>query len=583
MSRDNIEQYFDLGSYHREVSTSSKSAQLWFDRGLIWSYGFNHEEATECFERAIKEDAECILAYWGIAYSLGPNYNKPWEIFDKDELGRNLSRARDAVQAAKEKAKVSNSTPIERALVRAIQFRYQEGSTADRSQWNKDYAKGMEEVYQQFPDDLDVVVLYADALMNLTPWSLWNLDSNEPTDGSKTFEAKAALDRAMAQDGGSTHPGLLHLYIHLMEMSPTPELALPAADCLRGLVPDAGHLHHMPTHLDVLCGDYRRVIASNSDAIGADERWLAREGALNFYSLYRCHNYHFRIYGAIFAGQFKFALDTCSRLEASLPDELLRKESPPMADWLESFLSMRLHVFIRFGRWSDIIDLPPPKDQNLYCVTTATTHYAKGVAFAAMGKVEEGETMQGLFQEAFKNVPPSRTLFNNTCTDILAVAGAMLEGELDYRRGNIQSGFEHLRRAIKLSDDLPYDEPWGMMQPPRHAYGALLLEQGLAEEAASVYTADLGLDDTLPRALEHPNNVWALHGLHECLMRLDRKNEANFVKSNWHLPLLLRMSRSHPLASAARMLERACTRLKLSKFVYKTTWSQVHQCSFFTT
>ncbi|KAF2480830.1 TPR domain protein [Neohortaea acidophila] len=524
------EDYFDLGRYTRRVSTANPAAQKWFDRGLVWSYAFNHEEATVCFEKAIAEDPHCLLAYWGVAYTVGPNYNKPWEVFDADEVERNLSKAVEAVQTAKKHESGSNGTPVEVALLDAVQWRYQPNAGTDRSQWNQDYARAMAEVYEQFSDDLDVAALYADSLMNLTPWGLWDLRTGKPAEGARTLEARGILERAIAQNGGHEHPGLLHLYIHLMEMSSAPELALPAADSLRGLVPDGGHLQHMPTHLDVLCGDYRRVIASNADAIRADERWLARAGALNFYSLYRSHNYHFRIYGAMFAGQYGIALQTARMLEASLPPDLLRIESPPMADWLEGFFPMRFHVLVRFGKWNDILALPLPQDEVLYATTTAMTHYAKGIALSALNRVQEAEEQRALFRAAAQAVPASRTVFNNTCTDILAVGSAMLDGELEYRRGNHDLAFQHLRHAIHLSDNLPYDEPWGWMQPPRHAYGALLLEQGRVKEAAGVYTADLGLDDTLPRALQHPNNVWALHGLHECLGKLGREGEARIVK-----------------------------------------------------
>lgn len=237
----------------------------------------------------------------------------------------------------------------------------------------------------------------------------------------------------------------------------------------------------------------------------------------------------------MFAGQSKIALDTAAELESSLPEELLRVESPPMADWLEGFIPMKMHALVRFGYWKEILDLPIPKDQQLYCTTTAMTHYAKGVALSALGKVDEAEKERSLFREAAGRVPASRTVFNNTCNDILAVGGAMLDGELEYRRGQIDLAFEHLRKAIELSDNLPYDEPWGWMQPPRHAYGALLLEQGRIEDATGVYTADLGFDDTLPRALQHPNNVWALHGLHECLLKLNRLGEARIVKKQLDL------------------------------------------------
>jgi tetratricopeptide (TPR) repeat protein len=526
---DAAEAYFDLGALHRPVTTKSKESQLWFNRGLVWSYGFNHEEAAECFNKAIAIDPDCAMAYWGLAYALGPNYNKPWEFFDGQELESVVSRTHTAVEQAK--IATGNTTPVEKALIHALEFRYPRGQPVDDcSIWNPPYAEAMREVYDSFPDDLDVAALYVDSLMNLTPWHLWDLSTGQPTPGSRTIEAKSILDRTLALRGGPDHPGLLHLYIHLMEMSPHPEVAMPIADRLRGLVPDAGHLQHMPSHLDILCGDYRRAIASNTDAVQADKRYLARAGPLNFYTLYRCHDLHFRVYAAMFAGQSKIALETVDWLEATLPEELLRVPSPPMADWLEAFHGMRVHVLIRFGIWQQILDLPLPDDQDLYCVTTALLHYAKGVAYAATGKVHEAEKERELLAAATGRVKSSRTLFNNTCLDILAIAKEMLNGELTYRLGKFDEAFAHLEQAITLNDALPYDEPWGWMQPPRHAYGALLLEQNHVERAAAVYRADLGFDDTLPRAMRHPNNVWALHGYHECLKRLGRHAEAGIVK-----------------------------------------------------
>ncbi|KAJ8103635.1 hypothetical protein POJ06DRAFT_217144 [Lipomyces tetrasporus] len=524
-----LDDYYDLGSFHRSLSTCSDIAQSWFDRGLIWTYAFNHEEAAECFEKAVASDPSCAMAYWGLAYCLGPNYNKPWSCFDNNDLNITLNRAYHAARLAQANAR--NVTPVEQALIKAVQFRYPQERPADNcSMWNKLYADAMEIVYQEFPADLDVATLYADALMNLTPWQLWDLRSGQPAQGARTLEVKKVLERALTQENALQHPGLLHMYIHLMEMSGSPETALPMADHLRGLVPDGGHLQHMPTHLDVLCGEYRRAIASNSDAIRADEKFLAKVGPLNFYTLYRSHDYHFRIYAAMFAGQSKVALDTVEKLEASIPESLLRIESPPMADWLEGFLSMRAHVLIRFGRWEDILNLSLPHDQDLYCMTTAIIHYAKGVAFAATGRVQEADEECGHFYNAVQRVRPTRALFNNKCLDILAIAEVTLHGELEYRRGNIDSAFKYLRKSILLEDVLPYDEPWGWMQPARHAYGALLVEQGHFEQAAEVYSADLGIDDTLPRALQHPNNLWALHGYHECLVRLGCTAEARIVK-----------------------------------------------------
>ncbi|PWI13309.1 hypothetical protein DI272_03555 [Streptomyces sp. Act143] len=532
-------EYYDLGSHGRPVTTSSPEAQRWFDRGLVWTYAFHHEEAVACFEAAAAADPDCAMAHWGIAYALGPHYNKPWEFFDGDDLARTVERTHAAVERAHEKARTA-ATPVERSLIGALRARYPRASpVADCAVWNAPYADSMRAVHELAPDDADIAALYADALLNLTPWRLWNLRTGEPAEGARTLEAKAVLDRVLASDAGKRHPGVLHLYIHLMEMSPTPETALPVADRLRGLVPDAGHLQHMPSHLDVLCGDYRRVVADNSAAVAADEKYRARAGAMNFYTLYRSHNYHFKIYGAMFLGQSRVALETAAQLEASVPEELLRVQSPPMADWLEGFLAMRVHVLIRFGRWADLLELPLPADPRLYCVTTAMLHYARGVALSALGRIPAAEAERALFQEAVTRVPESRMLFNNTCADVLAVAAAMLDGELAYRKGDFDAAFAALERSVELDDNLPYDEPWGWMQPTRHAYGALLLEQGRVAEAEAVYRADLGLDDTLPRAVQHPGNVWALHGFHECLVRLGRAGEARIVAQQLKIAVAL--------------------------------------------
>ncbi|KAI0508813.1 TPR domain protein [Xylaria bambusicola] len=524
--------YYDLGSYRRSISASNAEALEWFNRGLIWSYAFNHEESAKCFERAIQSDNNCCMAYWGLAYTLGPNYNKPWEFFDATELEATVQQTHRAVEQAESLAAIHNVSAVEKAIVKALRSRYpREHAVEDCSIWNQNYADAMGEVYKQFNNDLDVAALYSDALMNLTPWQLWDLKTGEPATGAHTLEAKAVIERAMSLDGGSRHPGLLHLYIHLMEMSSTPEAALEAANTLRDLVPHAGHLNHMPTHIDVLVGDYQAAIDSNQKAILADEVFFAREDPLKFYTLYRMHDYHFRIYAAMFAGQSIVTLDTVARLEAALPEELLRIESPPMADWLEGFLAMRVHALIRFGRWDELVSLALPNDATLYCVTTAMVHYAKGVALAATNRVEEAEQERELFSKAYKAVPASRMLFNNKCVDILQVAEAMLDGELEYRRGNHESAFAHLRNANKLSYALPYDEPWGWMQPPSHALGALLAEQGRYSDALEIYEEDLGYGGSLPRALQHPNNVWSLHGYHECLTKLGNLEKAAAIKA----------------------------------------------------
>ena len=525
---------FDLGAYGRPASTASPAAQAWFDRGLVWSYGFNHEEAVRCFERAVADDPGLALAHWGIAYAAGPNYNKDWDAFDAVDLRASLRLAHEAVTRARELA--VDAAPVERDLIEALAARFPAAEPPDDfAAWKTGYADAMEAVHARHPDDLDVAALYADAMMNLTAWQLWEVASGEPAEGARTLEIQRVLEAAMALPGGSTHPGVLHLYVHLMEMSAHPERALGAADTLRTLVPGAGHLLHMPTHIDVLCGDYARVVASNTAAIAADDAYAEHAGDVGFYQLYRAHDHHFRIYGAMFAAQQQVALEASGALEAMLTEELLRIEVPPMADWLEGFVPMRLHVLVRFGRWDELIATPLPADPELYCTTTAMTHYARGVALAATGQVAEAGAERERFAAAVGRVPESRYLFNNTCRDILAVAGAMLDGELAYREGRYEDAFAELRRAIELDDTLPYDEPWGWMQPTRHAYGALLLEQDEVELAEAVYAADLGLDATLGRACQHPGNVWSLHGYHECLTRLGKDDAARIVAQQLEL------------------------------------------------
>ncbi len=333
------------------------------------------------------------------------------------------------------------------------------------------------------------------------------------------------------------HPGLLHLYVHLMEMSPFPQRALRAGDRLRDLVPDAGHLIHMPTHIDVLCGHYRDVLVYNQKAIVADRKFLAREGAMNVYALYRTHDYHFAVYGAMFLGQYGPAMAAAQELIDTTPEALLRIPSPPMADFVEGYLPMKQHVLVRFGKWHEIIAQELPRDRELYCSTTAMMLYAQAVAHSALGHIAEAEAARAAFIEAKLRVPESRRVHNNTVQDLLAVAEAMLDGEIEYRRGNYEVAFAHLRRSVELDDALPYDEPWGWMQPTRHALGALLLEQGRVAEAEAIYRSDLGLDGKLSRACQHPDNLWSLHGLHECLTRRGETVEAALIKQRLDLAL----------------------------------------------
>ncbi len=515
--------YYDIDNHDRRVTTASDSAQLWFNRGLVWCFAYFHEEAIACFEKAIAADPGCAMAHWGRAYALGPNYNMPWERRDETMQKDSLAAAFEAIQSAQ--SGVDNASAPERALIKALALRFPQSQPADLATmngWNDDFAKAMEQVHQSYPDDLDVCTLYAEALMNLTPWAMWDQSTGEPANGAETRKAQKVLEDAMANHPAAMrHPGLLHLYVHLMEMSPTPEKALKAGDMLRDLVPDAGHLIHMPTHIDIQCGHYENVLAWNRRAIVADRKARDRMGVFNIYTGYRIHNHHFAAYGAMFLGQFQPAWEAARELASDIPEELLRIPSPPFADFYESYLSVWVHVLIRFGKWNQIIDEPLPDDTALYANLTATLHYAKGVAHAALGDVESANDEREAFRKARAAVPDARRMHNVLCSEQFAVAEAMLDGEIEYRRANYDLAFQRLRDAIALEDALPYDEPWGWMQPVRHALGALLLEQGHVVEAEAVYREDLGLGGALNRAQIHPDNVWSLRGLHTCLAQKD--------------------------------------------------------------
>ncbi|HET7410233.1 MAG TPA: tetratricopeptide repeat protein [Paracoccaceae bacterium] len=532
-----VADYYDLGSFGRKITTASADAQLWFDRGLNWTYAYNHGEAIACFQRAAEADPACAMAGWGIAYAAGPNYNLPWHLYDPAGRAQALETAHDAMQEAL--ARAVGLTPVERLLIEALRARYpQREPVEDMMPWNAAYTAAMREVWRAHPEDLEVITVFAEAIMNETPWQMWDLKTGLPREGAGTDEAQAVLEGAMHDLAQAwDHPGLLHLYVHLMEMSPFPQKAMRAADRLREMMPDAGHLIHMPTHIDVLCGEYRDVVHYNQKAIAADRKYLARAGAVNVYTMYRTHDYHFAIYGAMFLGQYSAAMAAAEELIEVTPEDALRIPSPPMADFLEGYLPMKQHVLVRFGRWQEIVDEELPEDPELYCSTTAIMLYARVVALSNLGRTAEAEAALAEFRAARARVPESRRVHNNTVVDLLAIAEEMALGELEYRKGDIEKAFDHLRRSVELDDALPYDEPWGWMQPTRHALGALLLEQGRIEEAEAIYRSDLGYDGKLSRACQHPDNVWALHGLHECLARRGETVERPLVRQRLDLAL----------------------------------------------
>ncbi len=488
--------YYDIGTVHRTVTTDSADAQMWFDRGLALSFGFNHEEAVLCFERAAEADSGCSMAYWGKAYALGPNYNSPApDAASCDAAVEALARAR---------AVLDDETPSEQALIDALSQRFSSSAPDDRHALDVAYADAMRAALARFPDDADVCALTGEALMQLRPWGLW---SPEGEAAPETPEIRRVLEAGLER--WPDHPALCHLYIHAMEAGPDVALAIPAARRLEGLTPGLGHLVHMPSHAYVWTGHYDDVVRTNIEAVEVDDVFADARGRENGYTAYRIHNYHFVAYGAMWEGRRDLALEYALAIRDEIPPDLLAA----VPDLYDVFYATHYHVMVRFGMWDELLAEPEPE----LLATRAVWLYSRGVALAALGRVDEAEREQAAFRAARAQVPATRILFNNPVDEVLSVADAFLEGEIEYRKGNHDAAFASLRTAVELDDRLNYDEPWGWMEPTRHALGALLTEQGRFEEAIAVYHADLE---------RYPENGWALHGLAECLEATGASAEA---------------------------------------------------------
>lgn len=486
----------DLAGFHSAVTTTSPEAQQYFDQGLTLYYGFNHDAAISSFRACANLDSLCAMAWWGQAISAGPNINNPF-------MDSTAARAaHDAVSRAV--ALSGGASDVERALITALAERYTWPPPEERGRLDEAYAAAMRDVRMRFPDNPDVLALFADAMMNLRPWDLWT-PAGEPQPG--TPEIVEALERALA--AVPDHPGACHFMVHTMEASPDPGRALPAADVLRTRIPGAGHLVHMPSHIDIRIGEYNNAVIANQKAILADTAWLSQPG---FYAFYRAHNYHFLAYAAMFEGRRALALQAARDMVEGIPLELVRS----YIDVLDGFMAVPYHVMVRFGMWEEILDEPRPPDDLL--ATRAVAHYARTVALASLGRVEESARELDSLKTLAASVPGTRTIGNNPVRTVLDVGLPMAEGELEYRRGRHAEAFRLLRTAVERDDALRYDEPWGWMMPVRHSLGALLLEQRELREAEEVYRADLR---------RHPGNGWALHGLAELLRRTGRFREAD--------------------------------------------------------
>ena len=517
-------QDFDLGRYSRPITTRSAEAQRWFDVGLNWCYGFNHDEGFRAFERAVQADPGCAMAHWGAAYAAGPFYNLTWKEHGAAEADRAAKTGYEGIGRARANAEAA--APVERDLIEALACRFQQPGRVSRSafdHWDDAYAAAMRRVYARFPDDHDVMALLVEALMMRTVRRLWDLKTGAPAPNSDVLEALAVCERSIAMTdaaGDDPHPAIIHLHIHLMEMSTQPERAMRSADRLGTLCPDSGHMNHMPAHIYVLCGAYEKAKLASQRAVRANDLYLAQLAAPTYYLLGCCHDLHLMMFTCMFLGQAAPALWAADKVRSLVTREVVSlPDRPKLTQTVEGYHAMRAHVLVRFGLWQAIIDEPMVDEPELYVLTVAMQHYAKGVAHATLGHRHEALRERERFHRLAAGIPAERRFLSNPTQASLAVGTALLDGEIAYHAGEYAAAYAHLRQAVRLDDDLSYTEPWAWMHPPRHALAALLLDQGHLAEAEAVYRDDLGLSGTVQRCAHHPNNVWALHGLAECLRR----------------------------------------------------------------
>jgi tetratricopeptide (TPR) repeat protein len=497
----------DLGDHHHAIATKSPEAQQFFDQGLILLYGFNHDEAARYFRRATELDPASPMPWWGLALSIGPNYNDT-------AVDENRAKATyEAVQNALRRA--TNGTAIEQDYVRAIARRY---ATPDpKADWKKmhlDYSNAMRELVAKYPDDLDAAVLFAESLMMLRPWQLWSLDG-QPAPG--TLELVAVLESVLKRH--PDHPGANHFYIHAVEASPNLERAIPSAMRLMTLVPGAGHLVHMPGHIFLQTGDYELAAKTNVNAAAVDKAFVQRTGATGVYPLmYWTHNIHFIAYARAQQGRYEEAKQAALEMVQNVGDADLEMQM------LEGFLLYPLMVDLRFQRWDEILKTPAPRAERK--LLGAFWQFARAMALAGQGKLQDAVAEQKQF-EALRTAIPAESLYliNNKAADLLALAAATLEAQLAWTRGDREKSIQEWRRAVELESTLQYDEPPPWFYPVRESLGAALLRNGQAKEAEAVFRAAME---------KRPRDGRLLFGLWQSLLAQKRNNDAVLVEQQFH-------------------------------------------------
>ena len=500
--------YPELGTYHYAVSTTSAEAQQYFDQGMRLSYGFNHAEGIRAFEHAAMLDPQCAMCYWGMAYALGPNINAPIT----------PEAAKAAWEAIGQAKRASRATEKERAFIDALATRYTADPTADRVPLDKAYAAAMRALAARYPDDTEAATLYAQSLMDTSPWNYWDHDG-KPREF--TNDVLAALESVLQRQ--PDHIGAIHLYIHAVEASPDPKRAEPYADRLAALAPGAGHLVHMPGHIYLRTGRYHDASLANDNAVKADLAYLQANrvaGNMTYEIGYVPHNFHFFVTSASLEGRRADSLKAAGEVRAKMHAEMLH--DPAMGGMVQHMTMTPLYTKVWFGMWDDVLAEPAPPEGLPFM--TAMWQAARGLALVGLGRADEADAALAAVARAAEDPALANTSISsaNQAPAIVAIAQAVLSGEIAARRRRATDAARLFDRAAALEDALTYMEPPDWPVPVRRLQGAALLELGRAKEAEAAFRGDLR---------KFPDNGWSLSGLQASLERQGRTGEAQTVKA----------------------------------------------------
>ncbi|MGJ3244639.1 MAG: tetratricopeptide repeat protein [Elainellaceae cyanobacterium] len=494
----------NLGDYQFPISTNNILTQHFFNQGMILAYGFNHAEAARSFREAARHDSTCAMCYWGLAYSLGPNINAAMEADD-------VPTAYDAIQQAI--ALKDYATEREQAYIWAMADRYVAAPVDDRSGLDLAYTDAMRDVAQRYPNDADAQTLFAEALMDTMPWDYWTDEGEAKPD---TLEVLNTLESAIEKH--PDHIGALHFYIHAVEKE-RPELGIEAADRLGDLAPGAGHLVHMPSHIYIRVGRYHDAVVANQVAAAADQEYVTQCHAQGIYpAAYMPHNHHFLNFAAIMAGQKTVAMESAHQTSQMADQDLMRQAG---YGTLQHYYMIPLYTMVQFDLWDEILAEPAPAADLVY--PTGVWHYARGMAFAAKGQVNQAQQeLTSLTAIASSPDLDGVTIWDiNTTAALLDIASEVLAGEIAVSQGDYDRAIAYFQRGVELEDRLNYDEPAPWSSPVRQNLGAVLLKAGRPAEAEQAYREDLAI---------YANNGWSLYGLAQSLRAQGKSGEAETVQ-----------------------------------------------------